>query len=34
VVSTLNGREELLADAVVGLWSQLPQQRIVLDEGR
>ena len=34
VVSTLNGREGLLADAVVGLWSELPQQRIVLDEGR
>jgi 3-oxoacyl-[acyl-carrier protein] reductase len=34
VVSTLNGREGLLADAVVALWSQLPQQRIVLDEGR
>jgi 3-oxoacyl-[acyl-carrier protein] reductase len=34
VVSTLNGREALLADAVVSLWSQLPQQRVVLEEGR
>jgi 3-oxoacyl-[acyl-carrier protein] reductase len=31
VVSTLNGRESLLADAVVALWSGRPQQRILLE---
>jgi len=34
VVSTLNGREQALADGIVGLWSQIPPQRIVLDDAR